>query len=484
MLNQCTLTTATLTSNRSAQPARWQHHAPFQLQTWRRMQPQSSFSSSSSNSSSPPTISLPSSTSSTSSVPLHTRLGLSATPDQQRSIEAIEDAFNHLNIPIGRDGHLELPKYEYIEPNELKNKPPITPLARELHAQIKIKGPLPVSDYMFQCLQNNQFGYYMTKDNVIGPDGDFITSPELTQMFGEIMAVWLVQNYRLLNNATKVNLVELGPGKGTLMWIVLRTIKQIDEKMYNNITVHFVETSPVMRKQQMARVGVKHLTVNPTIKINNNAADEQRATVTAVKNSATAKKHSNSSKTSLHKSGVDNASGSNVSVSSSSSISNTSTGNSPAEPSSSSSSSSAIGRKSSELTNNVGLVDQYGQSLPSNISQQQQQQSTLNLKPIDAAASESNWVKEHGNFNFARTGSNAVADAYAAAGLTPPADSIAAGKQQLYHAENRLHRAPGSNLPPETNWEALRVMDAAARKRFEAIQREIPGLMNMLSTLR
>ncbi|XP_017879219.1 protein arginine methyltransferase NDUFAF7 homolog, mitochondrial isoform X2 [Ceratina calcarata] len=85
-------------------------------------------------------------------------------------------------------------------------------------------------------------GYYMHKD-VFGKQGDFITSPEISQIFGEMIAVWIKYEWQKISK-DPFQLVELGPGRGTLINDILRVFKQL--KLLNNISVHLVEISPAL----------------------------------------------------------------------------------------------------------------------------------------------------------------------------------------------------------------------------------------------
>ena len=73
-------------------------------------------------------------------------------------------------------------------------KEPLTPLAKELITYIKNRGPLSMNEYMTQALTHNLHGYYQNKinENKIGSSGDFITSPEISPLFGEMVAIWCV----------------------------------------------------------------------------------------------------------------------------------------------------------------------------------------------------------------------------------------------------------------------------------------------------
>jgi NADH dehydrogenase [ubiquinone] 1 alpha subcomplex assembly factor 7 len=123
--------------------------------------------------------------------------------------------------------------------------------------KIKMKGPITVADFMKESLCNPKLGYYM-KNDVFGSKGDFVTSPEVSQMFGELVSVWFMNEWFLLQNLYKddlpksIQLVELGPGRGTLMSHILRTWSQNkDMTSKNEITVYLVEKSPFMRRLQM-----------------------------------------------------------------------------------------------------------------------------------------------------------------------------------------------------------------------------------------
>lgn len=116
-----------------------------------------------------------------------------------------------------------------------------------LKARIKFSGPLTVYDYMKEVLTNPTSGYYVTK-NVIGKQGDFITSPEISQLLGEMIALWTLNEWTRLGSPKPFQLVELGPGKGTMMHDILRVCKQL--KLDESISVHFVEVSDELSKVQ------------------------------------------------------------------------------------------------------------------------------------------------------------------------------------------------------------------------------------------
>ena len=96
-----------------------------------------------------------------------------------------------------------------------------TPLEYNLIHQIKNDGPISVEAYMAACLGDAEHGYYMSGDP-FGRGGDFTTAPEISQMFGEAIGVWFATAWQMMGKPEKFNLIELGPGRGTLMADLLR----------------------------------------------------------------------------------------------------------------------------------------------------------------------------------------------------------------------------------------------------------------------
>jgi NADH dehydrogenase [ubiquinone] 1 alpha subcomplex assembly factor 7 len=121
-------------------------------------------------------------------------------------------------------------------------------LEREIRALIEAQGPLSVSRYMALCLAHPEYGYYTTNDP-FGPGGDFVTAPEISQMFGELVGVWCAEVWRLMGAPQKIALVELGPGRGTLMKDALRAAK-VMPGFLDSIELHLVETSPLLQERQ------------------------------------------------------------------------------------------------------------------------------------------------------------------------------------------------------------------------------------------
>jgi SAM-dependent MidA family methyltransferase len=126
----------------------------------------------------------------------------------------------------------------------------MTPLARLLARRIAATGPIGVADYMAECLLHPRHGYYVTRDP-LGARGDFITAPEISQMFGECLGLCLVQAWLDRGAPAPVVLAELGPGRGTLMADVLRAAEVVPA-FGAAASVHLVEASPVLRARQAA----------------------------------------------------------------------------------------------------------------------------------------------------------------------------------------------------------------------------------------
>lgn len=128
----------------------------------------------------------------------------------------------------------------------------MTPLGQSLAARIRVSGPLTVAEFMAEALMHPTYGYYATRDP-FGAAGDFITAPEISQMFGELVGLCLAQAWLDQGAPGGVVLAELGPGRGTLMADVLRATARVPG-FKEAISVHLVETSPTLRQVQASRV--------------------------------------------------------------------------------------------------------------------------------------------------------------------------------------------------------------------------------------
>ena len=123
----------------------------------------------------------------------------------------------------------------------------MTPLASKLAARIAATGPITVADYMAACLGDPDHGYYTTRDP-LGAAGDFVTAPEISQIFGELIGLWCADLWTQLSRRP-VNLVELGPGRGTLMADGCRAARAVPGFL-DAVAIHLVETSATLRQAQ------------------------------------------------------------------------------------------------------------------------------------------------------------------------------------------------------------------------------------------
>lgn len=124
----------------------------------------------------------------------------------------------------------------------------MTPLGALLARRIRLTGPLTVADYMAEALGHPEFGYYRHGEP-FGLAGDFITSPEISQMFGELLGAWCAAVWQAMGASRPVRLVELGPGRGTLIADALRATRKIPG-FHAALDLHLVETSPKLRARQ------------------------------------------------------------------------------------------------------------------------------------------------------------------------------------------------------------------------------------------
>ncbi|MDW5312864.1 class I SAM-dependent methyltransferase [Rhizobium sp. PL01] len=124
-----------------------------------------------------------------------------------------------------------------------------TPLADKIKAIILANGPISVTDYFSLCLADPEHGYYKTREP-FGQSGDFITAPEISQLFGEMLGIFLVQAWQRHGAPNPVNIAEIGPGRGTMMADILRVVAKLSPALYEAASVHLVETSERLQKVQ------------------------------------------------------------------------------------------------------------------------------------------------------------------------------------------------------------------------------------------
>ena len=117
---------------------------------------------------------------------------------------------------------------------------------------IRRDGPLTVARFMSLALNHPRYGYYRNRDP-LGAQGDFVTAPELSQAFGEVIGAWLAQAWLDLGRPAPFRLVELGPGRGTLLVDALRATRDVPG-FHQSLRLHLVETSVRLRAVQTARL--------------------------------------------------------------------------------------------------------------------------------------------------------------------------------------------------------------------------------------
>jgi NADH dehydrogenase [ubiquinone] 1 alpha subcomplex assembly factor 7 len=128
----------------------------------------------------------------------------------------------------------------------------LSDLATLLAAEIGARGPLSVARFMELALGHPTQGYYQRQDP-LGVAGDFVTAPEISQMFGEIVGLWLAQAWSDLSRPAPLRLVELGPGRATLIADVLRVSARV-EGFRAALSLHLVERSSRLRRLQAERL--------------------------------------------------------------------------------------------------------------------------------------------------------------------------------------------------------------------------------------
>lgn len=137
------------------------------------------------------------------------------------------------------------------------SRPDRNQLYRRIAALIDASGPISVADYMAMCLFDPEHGYYTTREP-FGANGDFVTAPEISQMFGELVSVWLVTAWRSIGAPLPVTVAEVGPGRGTLMRDIIRAAGRIAPEWMAGAGFALVEASP-----RLAAIQRRTLTASP-----------------------------------------------------------------------------------------------------------------------------------------------------------------------------------------------------------------------------
>lgn len=127
----------------------------------------------------------------------------------------------------------------------------MTPLGRRIAEHITQDGPIPVAEFARLCLTHPEYGYYRVHA-AIGAEGDFITAPEISQVFGELIGLWAAEIWTRIGRPAPVRLLELGPGRGTMMADALRAVAKVAPEFRAAIDVHLVEVNPLLRERQEA----------------------------------------------------------------------------------------------------------------------------------------------------------------------------------------------------------------------------------------
>ena len=129
-------------------------------------------------------------------------------------------------------------------------------LASRLKQRMARDGPISVADYMQACLADQRDGYYISRQP-IGAAGDFVTAPEVSQIFGELLGLWTVAVWQSMGEPSSVVVAELGPGRGTLLADAARAWRSV-KQFAGCVSLALVETSPVLRELQKKALRAWH----------------------------------------------------------------------------------------------------------------------------------------------------------------------------------------------------------------------------------
>jgi NADH dehydrogenase [ubiquinone] 1 alpha subcomplex assembly factor 7 len=123
-----------------------------------------------------------------------------------------------------------------------------TPLEMEIRRRIHAAGPMPVGEFMTLCLTDRTHGYYTTRDP-LGARGDFITAPEISQMFGELIGLWMGAVWKQMGSPDSLRVIELGPGRGTMLRDAMRAMSVLPP-FRHAVALHLVEINPILISHQ------------------------------------------------------------------------------------------------------------------------------------------------------------------------------------------------------------------------------------------
>jgi NADH dehydrogenase [ubiquinone] 1 alpha subcomplex assembly factor 7 len=133
-----------------------------------------------------------------------------------------------------------------------------TELGRLIARRIALTGPISLADFMAEALGHPRLGYYR-KRMPIGATGDFVTAPEVSQMFGELIGAWLAERWQALGSPDPVNLAELGPGRGALLADALRATRSVPG-FHAALRLHLVDINETLRAEQAQSLAAYHPT--------------------------------------------------------------------------------------------------------------------------------------------------------------------------------------------------------------------------------
>ena len=145
---------------------------------------------------------------------------------------------------------------------------------------LKEKKSITLDQFINIALYDKKFGYYMRK-NPFGERGDFITSPLISNLFGEMLAIWCVAFWEYIGKPKKILLVELGPGDGSLCKDLLKTFKQF-KNFYNSLEINLLEISGKLKAIQRTKINnrkvrwikkIKEINYGPIIFLGNEFFD-------------------------------------------------------------------------------------------------------------------------------------------------------------------------------------------------------------------
>ena len=123
-------------------------------------------------------------------------------------------------------------------------------LGQLIARRIALTGPITVAEFMAEALSHPRLGYYR-KATPVGAGGDFTTAPEISQIFGELVGAWLAERWIAMGRPQPVSLVELGPGRGSLMADALRATRGV-AGFHDAVDLHLVEINEPLRSLQAA----------------------------------------------------------------------------------------------------------------------------------------------------------------------------------------------------------------------------------------